>query len=85
MKTKFRKSTFAWLFVAILLLTLTIGCGGGSSPSSGSGGQPVGATLDTLYTYDELNRLTSVSYGDGKVVSYTYDAAGNILTVERVR
>lgn len=29
------------------------------------------------YTYDDLNRLTQVSYPGGPNVSYTYDAAGN--------
>ena len=33
------------------------------------------------YTYDSLNRLTAVNYGNGKaVVNYTYDAAGNRLS-----
>jgi YD repeat-containing protein len=31
-------------------------------------------------TYDSLNRLTSVDYGNASVISYTYDAAGNRLT-----
>jgi YD repeat-containing protein len=29
------------------------------------------------YTYDELNRLIRVEYGDGLAVVYTYDKAGN--------
>lgn len=33
------------------------------------------------YTYDSLNRLTSVDYGNGATISYTYDAAGNRLTL----
>ena len=37
-----------------------------------------GAT--TSYTYDSLNRVTKVDYGDGLVMNYTYDAAGNRLT-----
>jgi YD repeat-containing protein len=32
------------------------------------------------YSYDELNRLKAVTYGNGKIVAYTYDAAGNILS-----
>jgi YD repeat-containing protein len=32
------------------------------------------------YNYDSLNRLTNVDYGNGSVISYTYDAAGNRLT-----
>ena len=41
------------------------------------------ATLQTFaqtkvtYTYDDLNRLTSVAYGNGVTVTYTYDALGN--------
>ncbi len=33
------------------------------------------------YTYDSLNRVTSVDYGDGATEDYTYDAAGNRLTI----
>jgi len=29
------------------------------------------------YSYDALNRLTNVDYGNGSVISYSYDAAGN--------
>ena len=29
------------------------------------------------YTYDGLNRLSTVTYEDGRVIQYTYDAAGN--------
>jgi YD repeat-containing protein len=32
------------------------------------------------YAYDELNRLTSVTYDDGTTIAYSYDAAGNRLT-----
>ena len=31
------------------------------------------------YTYDGLNRLIRVDYGDGTVIEYTYDNAGNRL------
>jgi len=31
------------------------------------------------YTYDDLNRLTDVSYSTGANLHYTYDAAGNML------
>jgi len=34
------------------------------------------------YTYDELNRLTQVSYDNGNHIKYTYDAAGNISKVD---
>lgn len=29
------------------------------------------------YTYDALGRLKTVRYADGRVTTYTYDAAGN--------
>jgi len=34
------------------------------------------------YTYDSLNRLTRVVYGNGDTIEYTYDAAGNRLTLK---
>ena len=39
--------------------------------------QGYGATIS--YEYDRLNRLTSVTYGDGTRIAYAYDAAGNRL------
>lgn len=33
------------------------------------------------YTYDNLNRLTSVTYKTGQKIAYTYDSGGNILSV----
>jgi YD repeat-containing protein len=33
----------------------------------------------TTYIYDELNRLIRVEYGDGTVIQYIYDKAGNRL------
>jgi hypothetical protein len=41
-----------------------------------------GATA--TYDYDSLNRLTNVNYGNGSVVSYIYDVAGNRLTYSGV-
>jgi YD repeat-containing protein len=77
-----RFSRIAWLVFAMFLLVLAIGCGGGSSDSDDSAGA---TTRDIEYTYDDLNRLTRVRYADGQVVSYTYDAAGNILSAEVVQ
>jgi YD repeat-containing protein len=34
---------------------------------------------NSRYTYDDLNRLIKVEYGDGSVVEYGYDAVGNRL------
>lgn len=39
---------------------------------------PAGAAT---YTYDQLNRLTSVTYENGLELTYTYDAGGNITSV----
>jgi YD repeat-containing protein len=39
--------------------------------------QSYGATIS--YQYDRLNRLTSVTYGDGTRIAYVYDGAGNRL------
>ena len=36
------------------------------------------------YTYDSLQRLTRVTYGNGALITYTYDAAGNRLTVDSI-
>src|SRR5665647_3610698 len=33
-----------------------------------------------FYSYDSLNRLTNVDYGNGSIIAYTYDAAGNRRT-----
>jgi YD repeat-containing protein len=38
---------------------------------------PYGAT----YTYDQLGRLTQVSYPDGTTVVFDYDSMGNRTTV----
>src|ERR1022692_4660812 len=45
----------------------------------------VGAVASSvLYSYDSLDRLTNVDYGDGSVIGYTYDPAGNRLTYSAV-
>jgi YD repeat-containing protein len=33
------------------------------------------------YTYDTLGRLTKVTYGNGVVITYAYDATGNRITL----
>lgn len=37
-----------------------------------------------IYKYDSLNRLTEVVYDNGQKLVYTYDAAGNLLSVRLV-
>ena len=33
------------------------------------------------YSYDDLNRLTKMNYGNGTTTTYTYDASGNRLAM----
>jgi YD repeat-containing protein len=40
--------------------------------------------LAANYSYDSLNRLTNVDYGNGSAISYSYDSAGNRLTYSSV-
>lgn len=42
---------------------------------------PIGGTVN--YTYDDLNRLTSVVDGTGAFARYNYDAVGNVLSIDR--
>jgi YD repeat-containing protein len=39
--------------------------------------------ISRKYTYDAENQVTSVTYEDGVIVSYTYDKAGNRISVTR--
>ncbi|MBI5454566.1 MAG: hypothetical protein HY956_08070 [Deltaproteobacteria bacterium] len=32
------------------------------------------------YTHDNANRLSSIDYGDGTTITYTYDANGNMTS-----
>lgn len=43
-------------------------------------GMTCGWSYAATYTYDELNRLKTVTYGNGQVVSYSYDAGGSLLS-----
>jgi YD repeat-containing protein len=43
----------------------------------------VTTTSAITYEYDDQNRLTKVTYDDGKQIIYTYDAVGN-RTAKRV-
>lgn len=40
---------------------------------------------NVTYTYDNLNRITKVDYGNGTVASYTYDNAGNRLRLATIQ
>jgi YD repeat-containing protein len=69
---------------AMIRVTATDRAGNSQSASSdlltviGSGFAP---NAQVTYQYDPLNRLTQATYQDGHVVSYTYDAAGNLATI----
>lgn len=42
----------------------------------------VSPVLAMTYSYDELGRLTSVTYDSGQISTYSYDAAGNITNIQ---
>ena len=57
------------LFIGITAIGFVIGLATISSAQS------------VTYTYDALNRLILVTYGDGNVIQYIYDQAGNRIYV----
>ena len=64
----YQKNTKYFLMVAVYCLIIAA-----ATLSSAS------VTRTITYTYDNLDRLTSVSYGGEASISYDYDDAGNIL------
>jgi YD repeat-containing protein len=50
-----------------------------SSPISSPSNSPNSSNTNT-YNYDNLGRLTSVTYESGQSVEYSYDAGGNLLS-----
>jgi predicted site-specific integrase-resolvase len=42
---------------------------------------PNSVSADTTYKYDTLGRLACVAYGNGNVIIYNYDPAGNRTSV----
>jgi YD repeat-containing protein len=52
-----------------------------SSPDDSDTDFAVFQGIGRQYVYDELNRLIQVIYEDGRRVIYTYDAAGNRITL----
>lgn len=62
-----------WIIVQLALLSAIWG----AVPSAHANGIPPAA-----YLYDELARLTQVTYPDGRQVSYTYDDMGNLTSVK---
>jgi YD repeat-containing protein len=65
------------------------GDGAAQEVAAETGMQPVIYTAEELhsvsisYSYDALNRLTLANYDDGTAFSYTYDAAGNTLQLDK--
>lgn len=41
-----------------------------------------GTKPSKTYEYDALHRLVKAQYSNGKIITYTYDAAGNITSVK---
>jgi YD repeat-containing protein len=69
---------------AILRITAADAAGNSQSSMSaplsiiGSGFTP---TSTTNFTYDALNRVIQVTSGDGRIVQYVWDAAGNLIQI----
>jgi YD repeat-containing protein len=69
---------------AVVQVTATDAAGNSTSAVSGllsvigSGFTP---NSTASYTYDGLNRLTQVTLGDGRVITYTWDLAGNLVSI----
>ncbi len=66
---KFLKKTFIF-FSAFLFFYCFSFLPGSSSFAAG-----------VAYQYDSLNRLTKVQYSSGRSIAYTYDPAGNTLSI----
>lgn len=67
---RYQKHTKYFLMVGVYFFTIAVA----TLPSDAE-------TRTITYSYDNLDRLTSVSYGGGASISYDYDDAGNILRV----
>jgi YD repeat-containing protein len=69
---------------AMIRVTATDTAGNAQSATSGplsligSGFTP---NSTASYTYDSLNRLTRAALGDGRTITYTWDAAGNLVQI----
>jgi len=61
MASRLRRTLFLTLTVIVLLFTSVI----------------ASYSESVQYVYDELNRLIQIRYGDGTVINYSYDQAGN--------
>ena len=69
---------------AVFRVTVTGGAGNAQSASSGLVsliGSGFTAHSTAAITYDSLNRLTRAVLGDGRTITYTWDAAGNLVAI----
>jgi YD repeat-containing protein len=73
MATSFAVAPVSRSILSLVLLVIGLTTDAGATP------QP-----SVFYVYDELNRLIGVIDQDGNTASYTYDAVGNILRIERL-
>jgi len=64
MTSKIRRSLFLVLTIILIFFTSVIASYGESAQ----------------YVYDELNRLIQIRYGEGTVINYSYDKAGNLVS-----
>jgi YD repeat-containing protein len=69
---------------AVIQVTAADAAGNTQSASSGLLsliGSGFTANSAPTYTYDSLNRLTQAVLGDGRTITYTWDAAGNLVQI----
>jgi YD repeat-containing protein len=69
---------------AVIQVTAADAAGNAQSASSGLLsliGSGFTANSTPAYTYDSLNRLTQAILGDGRTITYTWDAAGNLVQI----
>ncbi len=77
-------ATIAPSRTAVVRVTATDAAGNSQTAASGllsvigSGFTP---NSTASYTYDGLNRLTQATLGDGRTVTYTWDLAGNLVSI----
>ena len=82
--TRVAMSAAALVIASVLVYSLRPSDANTATPAATVPTPPVKLSLSAnpsnstvIYTYDGLNRLTGVKYGDGTTVTYTYDAVGN--------
>ena len=69
---------------AVIQVTAADAAGNAQSASSGLLsliGSGFTANSAPAYTYDSLNRLTQAVLGDGRTITYTWDAVGNLVQI----